>query len=270
MLRSFSWLLVPGMLLALAPAALADVVYTKGGERVFGTILTETPVGVSILEPNGLMRGFHVDEVAEVRRDPATRTAAGVAALLERERKTAEAEWRGLEAQQAKREGLFHLGHQLTAGVYGMSVGTLVPGVGAKYRLLVGKHLAAYVGAGYGMGLGRLTKSTFDADGLEVSKVSVSASVIDVPFGAELRWGGLYVGGGAAYLMANNVPTTTYGVVQNVASVVPQVVLGYGHQFSRGPLAVGPVVGIDLRYTPPSKNLGAGYYGGGLFGGVTF
>lgn len=270
MLRTFSWLLVPGMLLAFAPGALADVVKTKSGERVFGTILTETPVGVSILEPSGLTRGFYVDEVAEVRRDPATRTAAGIQEMQERERQAAEAEWARLKKLQDKREAPFHLGHQLTLGVSGESANGFLPAGGAKYRVLVGKYLAAYVGAGYGMGLGRLRKSTFDDEGTEVASTSVSVSAVEVPFGVELRYQGLYVGGGAAYLMANNVPTKEAGVLVNVTTVVPQVVLGYGYQFKQGPLEVGPVVGVDLKYTPASKNLPTGFYGGGFYWGWTF
>lgn len=270
MLRTFSWMLIPAMVLGLAPAALADVVITKSGERVYGTVLTETPVGVSILEPSGLMRGFHVDEVQEVRRDPATRTAAGVAEVLERDRVAYEAEWARLQAVQSQRESFFHLGHQLTAGVLGVTAGSLMVGGGAKYRLLVGPYLAAYTGVGYGMGLGRLKKGNFDEDGNLVDTTNVTATALEVPFGLELRFAGLYVGGGAAYLMANNVPTKDEFVVANHAAVVPQVVLGYQYQFKQGPLAVGPVVGLDLRYTPAARNLANGYYGGGIFGGWTF
>lgn len=269
MLRTFSWLLVPAMVLAYAPGARADIVTTKSGERVFGTILTETPVGVSILEPGGLMRGFHVDEVASVVHDPATRTTAGIAAYLERERIVNQAEWDRLQALQDKRDALFHLGHQVSGGVYAMTAGSLMVGGGAKYRLLIGPYLAAYTGVGYAMGLTRLIKETTDEEG-NVSEDRVTASALEVPFGLELRFAGLYLGGGAAYLMANNVVTKTYGVLANNASVVPQVALGYHYQFKQGPLAVGPLMGIDLRYTPASKNLPNGYYGGGLVGGFTF
>lgn len=270
MLRTFSWLVAPVMLLAFAPGALADVVITKSGERVYGTVLTETPVGISILEPNGLTRGFYVDEVAEVRRDPATRTAAGIQEVKERERQAAQAEWDRLQVLQTKREAPLHLGHQVTGAVSGESANGFLLGVGAKYRLLVGKYLAAYVGADYAMGLGQLKKVTFDDEGNEASSVKVTETALSVPFGVELRYGGMFLGGGAAYLMASNVPSKDYGVVVNINSVVPQVVLGYGYQFKQGPLEVGPVVGIDLKYTPASKNLPTGYYGGGFFGGWTF
>lgn len=286
MLRTFSWLLVPVMLLSLAPAASADVVITKSGERVYGTILTETPVGVSILEPNGLMRGFHVDEVGVVRRDPATRTAAGVAIIKEQERQAAEAEWKRLEAEQAKREEPFHLGHQITGLIGGESASTFLLPVGAKYRLLVGKYLAAYVGGNYGMGLGRLTQATFDEDGTITATKSVSASAIDVPFGVEFRYQGLYVGGGATYLMASNVPVLVpkatgdapvapqaggYGIIKDsVQAILPQFVVGYAYQFKQGPLEVGPVVGVELRYALPNKDLPTGFYGGGIVGGWTF
>ncbi|HEY9857265.1 MAG TPA: hypothetical protein V6D05_16085 [Stenomitos sp.] len=271
MLRSFSWLLAPVMLVSLAPAAWADVVIAKSGERVFGTILTETPVGVSILDLNGLTHGFYIDEVATVRRDPATRTAAGVAAVLEKERLAAEAEYARLSKEQQKREAPLHLGHQLTVGAVPESANTFLVGGGAKYRLLVGKYLGIYVGGNYGTGLGRLTKSTFDPDtGDVVATQSVTASAIDVPFGVEVRYQGLYVGGGATYFMGTNVPTKEVGVVKNVTTVLPQFEFGYAYQFKQGPLEVGPVVGVEARYALPNKDLGTGFYGGLLYGGWTF
>lgn len=271
MLRTFSWLMVPVMLLSLAPSAWADVVITKSGERVYGTVLTETPVGVSILEPNGLTRGFYADEVQEVRRDPATRTPEGIAAEQERDRVRAEAEWHRMEAEQARRDSFFHLGHQLTVGPIGESANTLLVGGELKYRLLIGKYLAAYVGGGYGTSLARIKQSTFDDAGTEVASKSVTPSAVAVPFGVELRVAGLYVGGGATYLMGQNLPTPKEeGVTQSPSSVVPTVVFGYQYQFQQGPIHVGPVLGLDFRYGLPSKALPTGFYGGGIVGGWTF
>lgn len=267
MLRTFSWLLVPGMLLAFAPGAMADVVTTKGGERVFGTVLTETPVGVSILEPNGLMRGFHVDEVGMVRRDPATRTAAGIALLLERERKEA-AELARLEALEEARRPF--LGHEVKTGVWGTSLGIFAPAGYLHYKLLLGQHAAFYLGSGYGYALAtnngdpildeETGEQAVDSKGKLLYK-QVRTTFLDVPFGLEARFMGAYVGGGASYVL----PSGLANGAKLKSQVMPHVAFGYAFH----PAKRGLGFGFDARYGIPLSG-STPLYGGSLSASYEF
>lgn len=284
------WLGVPVSLAVFATSALADSVVTKNGERLEGKILAETALGVTIVDPAGLPHTFFHDELKAIHIDDASDEDVATGAVRSQAKQASEQEDADASAEAAREVALEHahpfLNHEVTASVWGTSLGTFVPALFGTYRLLIGKYAAAYVGAGGGMSivphknvLQFDTDGTplLDASGNQASK-SISTSFVDVPVGLELRYKGAFVGGGISYLLPQGVTSTG---VKLTGGVMPEVELGYEYQLPSVTGYTYPTPGKNGHFSRLPHNLGFGFstryavgptplYGGSLSAGWSF
>lgn len=287
--RMLPWLGVPVSLAVFATSALADSVVTKRGDVVEGTILSESQLGVTIVDAAGLPHTFFHDELASIHvdgaSDPNVATGA-VRSLAERAARDQDADISAEAARElSERQHRPFFGHEVTGSLWGTSLGIFVPAAYANYRLLIGDYLAAYVGAGGGMALSPHKVPVLQDDGTQASDANgnpltknVTTSFLDLPFGLQLRLGGAYLGGGASYLMPKGVGDLGAALK---SQVIPNVVAGYEYQFPdvfgytyRRPATPGHFsaaphglsLGMGVRY-----GLGAtSFYGGTLYAGWSF